>query len=84
MSSVTFGEDCPEGRTEPLSQPFTPWPPLSFWLHHLIFFSLPPLPMPPHDIIVLLTLNFQLLEHALCFHVCSPQQNLPAGGPNLP
>lgn len=46
MSSVTSGEDCPEGGTEWLSQPFTPWPPLSLWLHHLIFFPLPPLPSP--------------------------------------
>lgn len=45
---------------------------------------LPPLPMALHDIIVLPTLNFQLLEHALCFCVSRPGRVFCWGGGNLP
>lgn len=83
MSSVTSGEDCPEGTTESRSRPFfTLWPPLSSWLHHLTFSSLPPLPKPPRDIMVPLPVNFRLLEYALCFQVCSAG-SLPSGGPTF-
>nr|XP_060501275.1 photoreceptor disk component PRCD isoform X2 [Panthera onca] len=84
MSSVASGEDCPEETTESRSRPFfTLWPPLSSWLHHLTFSSLPPPPpKPPRDIMVPLPVNFRLLEYALCFQVSSAG-SLPSGGPTF-